>query len=271
MNLLLSDQFAEVRQRLAWGVELYDPIREVIARGPTVRSETPTLDGFTAHASGRFSITYGRLLPATLQFLASDVARRFVPRRLSIDLATEAVLDAVGANDATLRLSRTGRRITLSAGAMYPIPTGSTVLRGRVERNGAPERWARIEVAVPSLAAGTLARATTDDDGEFVAVLPPIGGSFAFPVPGSPVTATIGIAARDVLPDRQVVDPDELDPYWDLPVETLPSFGTAGTPPTDDVADGIADSVGLRASTTGPHDRAFRIGKVTPIPAVTFT
>lgn len=275
MNRLLDSRYDELVHRLVWGIELHDAVRRVPTTGATIRLEpaTPLLPRLDDHGTGRFSLTFRRGLPTTLRWLVHSPPQRFVPRRFAVDLATEAALDAAPFDDPDVRLLRTGRRIALFPAAAYPTPAGATTIRGRALRGGAPLRWARIEVRIPSLSAGLLARAHTDARGDYHAVIGPIPGAFVVPATAE---VELTVSGPDPVGDRDALDPHHRDPLWDLPLEALPVSGVAGTVPTDTMpTDAIASGTDLpvtyRASAGGPLTHPIRTGRVTALPAATFS
>jgi hypothetical protein len=91
---------------------------------------------------------------------APGAARRVVPRRLTLDLTERQTFAA-----------------HLFPGAGASLPTGATVVRGRVTRldpgtgGAVPVRWARVRATGPAGADAELGWAHGDDRGEFVLVL----------------------------------------------------------------------------------------------------
>jgi len=145
-----------------------------------------------------------------------------VPRRLSLPLVDPD--DLLPGTPPGPRAS--GFRIWRPAvfpGAAYPVHATATGLRGRVERDGEPVRWARIEARDGE--DRVVGRAHGDDRGEFLLVLDPAAAP-----PGDPRTTldfTLVVRAPAAAPEPDPAPPGPLrartDPYWDLPLEVLPA------------------------------------------------
>jgi len=129
------------------------------------------------------------------------VPRRFVPRRISFPVLTQAAAE-LGAG--ALRV----RRPVLFPGAAYDIDAGLTGVRGRVVQGAAAVRWARVAATLPG---GTrvVGRGHGDDRGEFLLLLSPAAGSVGELV--DPFTVRITVTCRPAAPvpdspDRVVRD-----------------------------------------------------------------
>jgi hypothetical protein len=164
-----------------------------------------------------------------------DDSRRYVPRRLDVDLL----------NNALVPPAKWGRivRPALWPGAAYGIPAGAVGCRGWVKRGTAPLRWARVEAKVGTTVVG---RAHGDDRGEFVLLL----GSAAAPGPelNFPLNVTVTVFGPTAVPVPAPGHQD--DPLWDLPLEAVPAAGA------DAVLAGTALPTGYRATTT-PRSVSF--------------
>ncbi len=187
--------------------------------------------------------------------------RRYVPRRFTIPLVNPDEAD-VEANPPGFRIFRP----RLFPGAAYPIHETATGVRGRVERDGKPMRWARVEAHNPD-SGEVVGRAHGDDRGEFLIIL----GSEAASI-GEP-TSTIDIFVTVYGPaDPPEADEDELseliadtDPLWDLPVETLPmseetdSVSLGEELPEDYTAEDVRLIEGLRLGRITSETEPFEI------------
>lgn len=273
MNQVLESRYSELIHRLVWGLEIRDAVRNRATNDAKVRLERtgPLVPAFDDHGNGRFSLTLRPGLPSVLRWVVDSPQQMNVPRRFTVDLATQADLDVPALQDVDARMLRIGRAVSVFPGSRYPTTTGSTVVRGRVTRNGSPQRWARIEIRIPALSPNLLARAHSDGDGEFHAVIGPIPDSFVIP---TDAVGELSVFAPDVAPDRTVLDPETLDPLWDLPVEALPAAGDprpadVDAVPVDDVADGTSLPPDYRISAGGLVSFPIRIGTVTALRAAT--
>jgi hypothetical protein len=142
---------------------------------------------------------------------------RFTPRRLRVELWTLAELrarEAAGTGD--LPAAARTLRPTLLPGVGAWVPAGTTGLRGRVTRDGAPVPWARIAGVEPG-SGRVLGRAGADERGEFLLVIP----SAAWPV-----AARLTVAARISAAPRTVAGNDggrtAEDRFAALPTEVVP-------------------------------------------------
>jgi hypothetical protein len=258
MNAFLPARFDELTQRLALGLELVDagqgsrvarpvsvafdgipwPAPPRVVGGLEVRDVLERVD---RHDSCLHALVYRRGLyrkpPAgqtatlSLRFLSPD--RRFVPRRLQLDLldpdpiaaADEANPDA--GDPALLGSPGRIRQVTLWPGAAYQATRAATGLRGRVRdpATGQPVRWARV-TALGSDAAGNpdpalvVGRAHGDDRGEFLLLLASSAGGIGPFDQTLSVTAHVTVFAASAVP---VATPEQRanDPLWDLPRERV--------------------------------------------------
>ncbi|SEI83008.1 hypothetical protein [Demequina mangrovi] len=163
-----------VLHRLALGVMVHDAITSGPANAPlrvgweapprllprrTDRT-WPCLD-LERLGTGRYRLRADRLWPPSLTVRLDDPSRRYVSRRLEVPLWT---LAEVRAQDVDVR-ART-LHVWLWPGAAYPLPPGSTALRGRIVHGEDPVRWARLTAIDANDV--VLGRAHVDDRGEFV-------------------------------------------------------------------------------------------------------
>jgi hypothetical protein len=236
MNEFLPSHFVEIVHRLALGVEpmdaqsggrlgyqlqaIYDSQQTGLPRPPIER-----------HTSNLFSLRYQPGVTTQLDLLFFDSAkrlyrsehdrRRIVPRRLRIPILTLA--DVEHAEQADKKgFGRRIRRPAFFPGAAYDFSATSTGMRGRVVRNNAPMRWARVvaTLAGTSVVAG---HAHGDDRGEFLLLIKAnVTTGSALPKPLEIEVSVFGPAAA---PTPATPDLPLLDPLWDLPFETLADPG----------------------------------------------
>ncbi|MGW6129732.1 hypothetical protein ACWFNE_06880 [Cellulomonas sp. NPDC055163] len=222
---------ADVFHRLALGVRVLDGVTtlgapwplhvgweapaRVLPRGRP--SWWPCVD-LLPSGGGRFRLNAGRtVVPTTLVLRVYDPSRRYVPRRLSLTPWSWSQLTQQG-HDVDVR----ARTITpwLAPAAAYPLPVGSTSVRGRVTRGAVALPYARVRAVAPGTNA-VLGRAHADDRGEFTLLLrstaqnPVMSTVTVDLVVYGPVAAP---SAPDDLP-RRTRGPD--GPLFDPPVEPL--------------------------------------------------
>jgi hypothetical protein len=160
-----------------------------------------------------------------------DPGRRHVPRRFAVDLwdladivaGEPAAASVVGAPAPGPTVAVRARlfRPWLLPGAAYPLPRGTTGIRGRLVLDArTPVRWGRVR----ALDTGGLALGTAhgDERGEFVLVLRDTGT--APPAP-SFVDVQLDVSGPD--PARAV---DPVDVLADLPLEPVPRSANPPTP-----------------------------------------
>ena len=247
-----SSVFVDVEVPLALGLEPVDAIRQARVPPPLLAlCETATtpeeldrlrrdgelrtlaLPALRRSASCRFLLLYKEMVYDSarpwidlrlVEGRGLYGPRRFVPRRLRIPLVAPSLAD--------LDHARLVRRPGLFPGAEYPIHDTATTLRGRVERNGAPMRWARVEAYLP-LPGGAIPPATStaviavahgDDRGEFLLVVPSQVTAGAATLAATVCVRAWGPATAPQPPSPAV---ERVDPHWDLPIEEL-GFGPAG-------------------------------------------
>ena len=269
MNQVVPDVYVEHIERLVLGIEPRDAKRrqriahpiEIAIEGPPLTTDmkrglrdngrvlTDTMRRVPRHSSCRHVLVYG--LPPkpdiTLRFL--DRYQRFVPRRIKVPLVMmtdptdPTELDTIDAPPAVPVGSRPGtlrtRRPQLFPGAAYDLSEQTTGLRGRVVRPDAadptvfhPARWARIDAVRNGAPVGT---AHADHKGEFLLLLDPEAVREGQLVANLTVAVTAH-APLNALPPPSALD-EEVDPLWDLPLETLAAPGT--------ILDGVADGTTL--------------------------
>jgi hypothetical protein len=228
MNQYLESTWDERIERLALGLEPIDagtgtrlshPLRVLIdqeARGLT----RPRVE---RHPSCLHALTYQQGVAGSvlLRFVEpegrpgtrpSTVPRRIVPRLIAFPIVPVAdTADGAPRQNPRHRV----RRPWLYPGAAYDVAAGMTGLRGRVLRDGLPERWTRV-VARVGAAGPVVGRAHGDDRGEFLLLLSSAAGEAADET--GRLTLHVEVFARDPgLPGPpRSVPGDEL---WDLPRE----------------------------------------------------
>ena len=234
MNEFLPSRFVESVSRLALGIEPTDPIvrarighavdlaidgtpRPVpgYLRDPAASpwDEPTVLPRLGRRDTGRHTLLFTGELDEPVVLRLQDPYRRYVPRRISVEMPNPML---------------GGRQIrpALYPGAAYGVPAGAVGMRGRIERDGEPMRWARVEArrAVDDLLVG---RAHGDEFGEFLLLLDPAASRGADLI--LPLEVAVTVFGPDDAPDPDDFPDSSEDPYWDLPVEsaTLDADGEA--------------------------------------------
>jgi hypothetical protein len=232
MNEFLPSSFAESIQRLALGIECQDAMLESrigwpvdVAvdgvphplpqrlRGPDTSpwDEPTSLQVIARRDSCRHAVLLTAITVDAIAVRITDREQRFVPRRLSIELG-----DPIGAGR--------GVRPALYPGAAYPVNSGAVGMRGRIVRDGEPMRWARVEARrTPDDV--VVGRGAGDEHGEFLLVLHSEARRGADLI--LPIELTVTVFGPDILPDPADFEAADVDPLWDLPVETVEQ-GSAG-------------------------------------------
>ena len=235
-NQYLSSRFVENIQRLALGIEAVDALRNGRIAFPIriTFDEVPLglpRPQIRRHDSAAFALLYEAIESLSVDdqvvvrlFDSSDDIwseygdrRRYVPRRLRIPILTSDVVD-------TRPVSQRARRPALFPGAAYDVSECLTGMRGRVEHDDEPVRWARVQAVHPDTGQ-TVGLAHCDDRGEFLLLIDSSAGGLAeLSNPLSlditvhtPVTPTVDDAIK------------QLDALWDLPVELVPAPGATDT------------------------------------------
>lgn len=180
----------QVLHRLALGVEPIDALRRLpigsrlrvgreVTRVPGRRRVGGVLDPLArradlpleANGTGRFKLRHGSDVGATVIVRIDDPTRGYVPRRFQVPLWTLAEVDAPAGP--YIPVGSRLLRPSLLPGSAYPVPPGTTGVRGRIARSGQPVRWARVEALGPGgLVVG---RAHGDERGEFLLVIATTG------------------------------------------------------------------------------------------------
>jgi len=236
-----------VAHRLALAVEVRDAVTNRLADTPvrvgreitallTARGRQAADPGWPCQdleRSGlaRFKLRRGPQLPSVITLRIEDAGRRYVPRRVSVTLWSQADLQAVDQSPPTgpyVPVDSRLLRIWLAPGSGYLLARGTTAIRGRVLRGtagalsaDAPVRWPRITAIGPGNV--PVGWAHGDERGEFVlpvsstGMVPPLNGQFA---------VDIDVVGR---PAATAPDPDPADRCADLVVEVVPR---SPAPPT---------------------------------------
>jgi len=257
MNSIAPQPFLERIHRLAIGFEPLDALRQHRITHPVridldrplarrKRSEPfrhvlhpgdprPVI---SRHDSCLHALLYHPALAEHVDVVIFDHDRKYVPRRMRIPiLSLEQVLALE--QDGNPPFPQRIRRPTLFPGAAYDVIERTTGLRGRVLRDGQPMRWARVEARLPDsdLLVG---RAHGDDRGEFLLVIEPhmIG------VMEDPYDLRVVVSGPAVPPTPDTPQQPSEDPYWDLPLETVPAPGDPDpVSPGDQLPDGYVSAV----------------------------
>jgi hypothetical protein len=227
MNEFLPERYAESVRRLALGVEPRDAMRasrvphplQVLVDGiplapprhlrdPRIGpwEEEDVLERIPRKSSCRHVLIYREGVEDPLSLRLLDRLQRYVPRRLRIRLPDPATLGRVC-------------RPALFPGAAYGLVAGALGVRGRVLREGAPMRWARVEASRISDEV-VVGRAHGDQHGEFLLLLSAdavVGADLEFPL-----RVEVTVFGPDEPPDPDADPAARDDPLWDLPLEEVP-------------------------------------------------
>lgn len=238
---------ARVMQRLALAVEVPDAMtdrladmpvrvgREIAAPPGAAPPPDPSWPCRALERSGiaRFKLRRGPQLPAVITLRIDDRHRRYVPRRVSITLWPEATIEAIDNNPPTgpyIPVRSRLLRIWLATGSGYPLPGGTTAIRGRVLRGAAggalspgnPVRWPRVTAIGPGNV--PVGWAHGDERGEFL--LPIVSAGTLTPVDAQ-FAVDLDVAG---LPAAQAQRPDPVDRCADLVVENVPRSSAPPAP-----------------------------------------
>jgi hypothetical protein len=267
---------AGVTHRLALAVEIRDAITNRLAatpvrvgrelagqaiprRGRHAPDPSWPCQDLERSGTARFKLRRGPRLPAVITLRVDDGARRYVPRRVSITLWSQADVEAADQSPPAgpyIPVDSRLLRIWLAPGPAYLLPRGTTAIQGRVLRGAAggalspgnPVRWPRVTAIGPGNV--PVGWAHGDERGEFVlpvssaGTLPPVNGQFPVDID------VVGRAAATAPP------PDPADHLADLVVEPVPR---SSAPPADgdldnDLLRGRAVPVGYAGGTAPrPH------------------
>lgn len=247
----------QVTHRLALAVQLVDVVQQrPVPAGLRVGIETPRSVAAAVraeergsgrqwpavamrdHGGGDFVLGYGPSVGTSLRVRVDDPARRWVPRRLSVDAWPLTDVEAVDGTPPgeVIPAMRRVVRIGLLPGAAYPSPGGVTGAFLTVVRDGAPVPWARV-LAVTT--AGRVGWGHGDEHGEVTV--------FAHRRDGVPDDRPRGfpVALRISYPDPQAPPPPPPPPgeparpalplsdrLRSVPLEPT-AMPTAPQPPTD--------------------------------------
>ena len=258
-----------VLHRLALGVECLDTLSDRLTLTPLrvgrqaagrllprgVDPGWPCLD-LEASGPARFKLRFQSSLSETGKGVVvrlDDPARRYVPRRVTVHPWPLAQLDETTGQPYVPVRSRL-LRVWLWPGAAYPLPQGTTVIRGRVVHKSRPVRWARLVAMGPTNEVA--GRAHADDRGEFLLVITDPAQN--------PLQSTVPVDVSVQAPKAQdPPDPvDPLDRCADLVVEDVPR-SAAPPAPTDldnDVLRGSAVPAGYSANTHSPRHLTVPVG-----------
>jgi len=247
VNEFLANDWIERVDRLALGLEPIDagcrtriahPIQVTFdeeARG-VVRSKVDRHDS-CLHALLYRQPGVTEEKRVRLRFVERD--RRFVPRLISFPILKVTTAQA---RDYRNRV----RRPVLFPGAAYDITCGTTGIRGRVERNGKPMRWARVRAKLD----GTITAvgyAHGDDRGEFLLLISS-GASMVGDLV-SPLAIRVDVFGPAVPPVANPATLPLMDPLWDLPEEAAQELDT--TDPEDDPISAGESAPANYTATTG--------------------
>ncbi|MFO7567687.1 MAG: hypothetical protein R6X02_33910 [Enhygromyxa sp.] len=207
----MSGDWVVARHRLALGIEPIDALLQSrLARAIQVEVEgADSRRAITRHETGRHALLGPERLGESVDLRLYDRRRGFVPRRLRVPLPE------VEERKAELRT----RRPVLFPGVAWDLGGGATALRGRVQLDQQPVRWAWLEARLPDSDEVVL-RTRADDRGEYLLVLDAAAISLA------ELTPTFELDLRAYGPSSiEAPAKDEDDPLWDLPLEPLAAPG----------------------------------------------
>jgi hypothetical protein len=232
VNEILAEEYVENVKRLALGLEPIDAGRgsrvgypiEVVFNETARGLPRPPVD---RHDSCLHALLYEPGLADRVALRFIEYSRRYVPRRISYPILTQADAES-------LTYQNRVRRPVLYPGAAYSAPSLHSGARGRVERNGVPDRWARIEARMPDTDV-LVGRAHTDDRGEFLLLIDSTGSPVGDLV--NPLEVRIDIFASAASPTPGPDDAPDVDAFWDLPEEEAQTLDP-NDPETDPVSAG---------------------------------
>jgi hypothetical protein len=275
-NRFVATNFSEAVQRLALGVEPIDEATgsrvpnfvqvslDRVPMPPTALYELQPwewlgsrLPRFPRHMSCRYAIVYRPHLQTAVQIRLFDGRRHFVPRRLVVNVPTEAevMLPETDHSKPPVTLARRVVRPLMYPGAAYGVSESTTGLRGRVVRGDAPMRWARVEARLRSTGE-LVGLAHGDDRGDFLLIVRWRGVQAA--PPDDPMGLSIRAYGPKDVPTETYPLQAQVDDLWDLPLEKpvvpVPIGG-------DNVADGITPPDGYQPSKTGDIDVDLPLGR----------
>jgi hypothetical protein len=214
--------------RLALGIELLDAARGGRVYRPieaSIEAAVPPVPSIQRHDSCLFALIYSDKIRTPVTLRLDDPLRHYVPRRLSFPIATEANATAGDPPTNPLPVSMRSWRPRLFPGAAYDVSGSATGLRGRVEVDGKPLRWARIEATVPGSPPGTPPyRAHGDDRGEFLLLVADPRLLDELP---DMFSVDVTVLGPNPVPNPAANPAALTDPLWDLPLETAAAPGAA--------------------------------------------
>lgn len=254
---------ANVLHRLALGVECLDALTDqLVPTSVRVGRQTagrrlprpldaawPCLD-LERSGPARFKLRHRGAIPPTLVVRFDDPSRRYVPRRFTVHLWPASDLDETSGQPYVPVKSRL-LRSWLWPGSAYPLPRGTTVVRGRAVHGSRSLRWARLTAIGPN---GEVAgRAHADDRGEFVLVVTNPDQN--------PLQSTVPLDVSILAPAA----PEPIDPFdrcADLVVEDVPRSSAPPGPGDldNDVLRGVAAPSGYVANTHAPTHLTVPVG-----------
>jgi hypothetical protein len=235
----------------------------------------PCLD-FETNGTARFKLRYGvggggpnRIKvnpdgsPPTITVRIDDPRRGFVPRRFAVPLWTRLELEradpspAGGPTGLYIPLASRLLRPYLFPGAAYPIPRGTTAIRGQVVFNSRPVRWPRLFARGPGNVRVGVAHG--DERGEFLLVITDLGT--VPPPPPSTVSVELDIIAPA---PNAASTPGLAELLADLVVENL-ARSSAPPQPGDldnNVLRGVSTPTGYIASAAPPPRLTVPVGEL---------
>lgn len=199
------------------------------------------------HASGVYALLELESPASSVVVRVFDPGSKFVARRFSIALSAGTPVVV---------------RPHVFPGCAYNASSRATGVFGTVVRGAAraPVRWARVEarlVAALPRSGRLVGRAFSDERGEFLILLGAEASNIGMLVSPIPIELT----AFGPLPAAPVPASAELpsqDPYWDVPLETIP----VGAGPFDPVITGDALPPGFGATPTSTTTASCPLGQI---------
>jgi hypothetical protein len=185
---------------------------------PLGRHETCLYSVFQGEIAGE----RGGVLPNNLVLRVTDPMRRYVPRRLLVDLTQPRPVYILTRN---IPGEPVRAPLELCPGSNASLQSRTTTIHGPVRKTGLPARWARLELRQRSVTnTGALVGvAHGDDRGEYVLVVDARAGTVG--ALQNSLDLQLGVFLHN--PPAVAADKKLSDPFWDLPIDTQPLAQTS--------------------------------------------
>jgi hypothetical protein len=273
MSTLDPTAVLEKKQRLALALELVDACRRQRTAAlsvtfdatprppPSSRRATPPLGEeppndllpLTRHLSGVFTWLEKAGQKSPVKIRCFDPKLRYSPRRFQISLSLGAPVIV---------------RPHFFPGPAYDVSSLATGIFGRVVRpDTKPMRWGRVEARIPNANPALrrlVGRGMTDARGEFLVLLQADTSTLGPLV--DPVAIDVRVFGPPVAPTPPSPEIPALDPYWDVPLETIPAAATA----TDPVVTGATHPTGFVSTATSTLSVSCPLGRLVRAPQIQF-